>query len=115
MTTTILLSWPPSTNDLWRAVRGRNILSRKARLWLELAGKELLEQKIKPILGEIEMEIELCSPFNRPFDLDNRVKAVLDLLVKSGIIEDDSNRFLKRLVVSVGSGFKGATVVIRQI
>ena len=93
--TTYLVSWPPSTNGLWRAFRGRNILSRRARLWAESAAKELAEQRAKPIAGKVIIDIELNSPFKRSYDPDNRVKAVMDLLVKNGIIEDDSNQFVK--------------------
>ena len=32
-TQTLFFPWPPSTNDLWRACKGRNILSARYRSW----------------------------------------------------------------------------------
>lgn len=111
---TFFLSWPPSTNSLWRAFRGRNILSAKARVWHDVASKELICQKARPISGPVQIELALKSPTKRLYDLDNRIKAVLDLLVKNGIIEDDNNQILKRLVVSVDGDFVGATISVMR-
>jgi Holliday junction resolvase RusA-like endonuclease len=110
-----VISWPPSTNSLWRAYRGRNILSRPARLWAIKAEKELLDQGARPTRGPVEVDIELCAPTRRAFDPDNRTKAVLDLLVKSYVIEDDNNSIVKRISVSIGEGFVGARVTIRPV
>jgi len=112
--TTFTLTWPPSVNQIWRSVRGRNILSAEARQWRETAKNELLSQHVLPVNGQVEVEIVLRSPFNRPFDPDNRIKAVLDLLVENGIIDGDGDSVLKRITVSVGEDFQGATVTIRS-
>lgn len=115
-TVTYLLSWPPSTNDLWRAVNGRNILSRRARAWAETAGKEVLAQGLTTFPGPVTVDIDLQSPFRRPYDPDNRVKAVMDLLVKCAIIEGDSDRQVHRITVSTQeSGFVGARVTITLV
>ena len=112
---TLILSWPPSTNDLWRAYRGRNILSRRARLWADAAGKELLSQNIKPVKGPVWVDIALQSPYKRSFDPDNRVKALLDLLVKHTILEQDNNHIIHRLTVYTQIvGFEGARVTIQE-
>jgi len=108
-----VIPWPPSTNTLYRAFRGRNILSAKARKWAIDAGAALLEQKARPIKGPVEVEIELACPTKRKFDPDNRVKAVLDLLVKCYIIEDDDHSILRRFSVSLGEGFVGARVTVK--
>lgn len=98
----VKLSWPPSTNQLWRSFNGRNILSAAARDWFKSAGTELLAQKARPVHGEIAVEISLCSPYKKPFDPDNRVKAVLDLLVKNALIDSDSDKTIKCLTVRCG-------------
>lgn len=112
---TLTLSWPPSTNDLWRAFKGRNILSRKARAWYEAASLELLAQKAKPIKGPVWVTIALQSPFKRSYDPDNRIKCLLDLLVKNSILEGDSNSIIHRLTVYTQMvGFEGALVTIQE-
>jgi crossover junction endodeoxyribonuclease RusA len=111
----ILLPWPPSTNTLWRAVRGRNILSEKYRAWRQAAGMELMMQQPKKHLGPVAITIELCSPDKRRWDIDNKTKATLDLLVEHGVIEDDSASILKELTVRIGEGFTGAWVGIKPV
>lgn len=112
----LLLSWPPSVNDLYRAFRGRNILSAKARKWYEDGKAELLLQRATPVIGTVEIAVELASPTKRRYDPDNRIKAIFDLLVRCGIIEDDDNATIKRYSVDVdGEGFLGARVTIRKV
>jgi len=110
-----VLPWPPSTNSLWRAYRGRNILSFRARQWTLEASKELLAQGARPVHGPVEIEILLRSPTRRKFDPDNRTKAVLDLLVKNYILEDDNNEIIQRLSVAIDNcgEFTGAKVTIK--
>jgi Holliday junction resolvase RusA-like endonuclease len=112
---TYVVSWPPSVNELWRSWNGRNILSSRARRWKAAAELELLAQKPVPVPGQVAIHIELASPYGRRFDPDNKVKALLDLLVKNGIIEDDSDKIIKEQRVTVdGEGFKGARVTITK-
>ena len=66
MTQTFLLPWPPSVNGIWRAVRGRNILSQRYRHWREAASKALLLQRPKPVFGPVRVAIELAPPDRRP-------------------------------------------------
>ena len=87
----------------------------KARVWADRASKELLAQKVRPIKGPVEVDIELCSPTKRSFDLDNRIKAVLDLLVKCYIIEADNHSIVRRITALVGEGFEGARITIRKV
>nr|WP_281261308.1 RusA family crossover junction endodeoxyribonuclease [Devosia submarina] len=42
------------------------------------------------------IEMQLVAPDRRARDGDNLLKAPLDLLVKHGIIEDDSNKFVSK-------------------
>ncbi len=113
---TYTLSWPPSTNSLWRAVRGRNILSRQYRLWQDKAEEELFAQGLVKVDGPVTIDIELNSPHKRRYDPDNRVKAILDMLVRTLILEDDNDSFIHRLTVYTQlGGFEGATVKIRKV
>lgn len=116
----ILLPWPLSTNKLWRAVRmGRsrigNILSAEARDWKKEATVMLSQQSPRMFHCPVEITIALSAPTRRAFDLDNRTKIILDLLVSCAVIQDDSNRFVKRLLVEESDeDFTGALVTIAQ-
>jgi len=102
---TFLLPWPPSVNGMWRAVQGRNILSQRYRLWRDAASKALAIQRPKHVLGPVSVAIELTPPDARAYDLDNRVKPILDLLVASAVIDGDDHRIVREVTVSAGSGF----------
>ena len=109
------IEWPPSSNAIWRAWKGRNITSAKYREWKKTAGAALEAQHVEPIIGPVEIEIDLCSPTKRAFDIDNRAKPILDLLVSHGVIESDDNRTVKSLALFAhDQGFVGAHVTIKS-
>jgi len=93
------LPWPPSVNQYWRAVSGRNILSAKARAWKKLAEQSLMLSRPAPVYGPAIVIIHLFPPTKRKYDIDNRVKAILDLLVKCGILQEDDNEHVVQLIV----------------
>jgi crossover junction endodeoxyribonuclease RusA len=109
---TLIISWPPSTNSLWRACAGRNVLSARYRAWRNTAGLELMAQRPKKHSGPVTIAIELSPPDRRSFDIDNRSKALLDLLVMCNVIERDSSDILRELSIRLGEGFSGARVTI---
>lgn len=112
-----LVDWPPSVNQLWRAYHGRNILSARARQWFVSASKQLAIQKVKPTRGQVEIGIDLCAPHNRRYDPDNRVKALLDLLVKNGILDGDDDSIITFFSVRVvkNGGFAGASITVKGV
>jgi Holliday junction resolvase RusA-like endonuclease len=77
-----------------------------------LAGKQLLAQRARPVSGPICVKIELACPQRRKFDLDNRIKPLLDLLVTHGLIDADDAGTVKHITVCEGTGFIGARVSI---
>ena len=99
MTQTYHLPWPISVNSLWRAYKGRNILSRRARLWAEVAEKRLALQHPEAVQGPVQLTIQLSPPTRRAYDLDNRCKTIIDLLVSCGVIDGDDAGTLKKLTV----------------
>lgn len=107
-----ILPWPTSTNSLWRAYKGRNILSKKAREWATAAKAELQYQGAKPIKGPVRLSFALSSPTKRVFDLSNRIKIVEDVLVDMGIIERDDCTIVRHIEISLGSGFTGVMVTV---
>ena len=105
MTSSIRLPFPPSTNRLWRVVRGRAICSKSYRDWIAIAGAELMGQRPKKHQGAVTVSIELGPPDGRK---------TLDLLVKQRVIEGDDTGLLRSLSIRVGEGFVGARVAIES-
>jgi Holliday junction resolvase RusA-like endonuclease len=112
----IILPWPISTNAIWRAIsmggRPRNILSKKYREWKIKADAAILEQNPERISGPVSIAIELCPPNKRAFDLDNKAKCLLDILVLHQIIESDSINCVRYLTIGLADGFEGARILI---
>jgi crossover junction endodeoxyribonuclease RusA len=114
---TFFLPWPPSANGMWRALKGRNILSERYRLWRETASKTLIAQRPKPVLGPVRVAIALSPPDARAYDLDNRVKPILDLLVSNRVIGGGGHITVRELTVSAaespgGGRLSGARVTV---
>lgn len=86
-----LVNIPPSTNGLYANVpkRGR-VRSERYRSWSNVAGWELKRQRPGTIKGHVALTIEVERKDARRQDVSNRIKAVEDLVVEHGIIEDDS-------------------------
>ena len=83
------MPWPPSANQIYRATNGRVIKSKKYRAWIQHATAHLLAEGIEKVPPPYQVEITLIPPDKRRFDIDNRLKSVLDILQKSDILEDD--------------------------
>lgn len=94
----LLLPKPPSLNRLYRAVDGRSIISSEYRAWIKLAQQEVMLQKPRLLKGRVDVHVELLCPDKRRRDIDNfGFKAVIDLLKKIGVIEDDDSRFVRSI------------------
>jgi len=107
------LPWPPGAEQLWRSVGRRNILSAAARNWSLIASQELAIQKPRSTPGPVRVRIKLCAPSKRGYEaIDNRIKSVLDLLVRMALIEGDGCDIVKSLLVLQGGPKPGAHVTI---
>lgn len=113
---TISLPCPPSLNSSYANIPGRGrIATKKLKSWKVEAGWQLQLQKPRKFDGPVIVEVAIQrTPRERCADIDNRLKACLDLLVSHGVIKDD------RLVVSVkgtwiaqGTG-KACTVTVSK-
>lgn len=82
---------PPSTNQLYS---GRRFKTPTYKAWINEAGWEVKLRNIQPIKGPFHLTIYLPGKM----DLDN-LKAIPDLLVSMGIIEDDRRKFMRKLIV----------------
>jgi Holliday junction resolvase RusA-like endonuclease len=86
------ISMPPSLNNAYRNVPGKGRVKDEAYAsWMNDAVKILaaLVPAHQRIAGRISVSIVL--PEKMRGDIDNRVKPILDALVKSGRVDDDRN------------------------
>ena len=97
------LPWPPSANHAWRAVDGKVHRSEPYRDYKKAVGDSVLEQRVRRHWTTDRLAIGLVfyPPNARTFDIDNRVKTVLDCLMHAGVILDD--RFVDVIVLARGS------------
>lgn len=99
-TITVDLPWPPSANKIWRSGNRRVYRSQKYNSWFKEAFYVFKESRPKKIDGIFSAEIILYPPDDRHSDIDNRIKVLLDLAQKVGVIEND--RFCRGLNVVHG-------------
>lgn len=109
--TNLLLPLPPSVNNY--LVRGRNgvRLSDKARAYKQasyLAIKPYAPSQ--PVTTRLAGVFTICPATRARFDLDNKMKLVLDSLQAAGFFVDDSQ--FDELLISRGSIVKGGQVVV---
>ena len=86
---------PPSTNNIYH---GRRYKTETYTSWATAAGWEVKAQRPTPVPGRLRVRLEVPFRLNR--DVDNGAKALLDLAVNLGLIEDDS-RVDELLIVRV--------------
>lgn len=104
---------PPSLNNAFINVAGKGRVRSKAyRAWAEEAGWMVKAKRNGTIEIPVSVAIELCPRTRRSYDIDNRGKPCLDLLVSCGVLPDDSNKFIKSLAIrEVASGPECAIIV----
>lgn len=84
---TFTLPMPPTSNNLYAHYEGGRFKTQQYSDWIIAAGWQLRIQKPFSINGEYHLEVEVSPPRG---DRQNRLKAISDLLVKHGVVEDDS-------------------------
>lgn len=87
----VRLPWPPSVNHYWAARGNARYISPQARAWQREAMAMIRQQVGRPRPFTVPVAIVLAAhpPDNRRRDLDNLLKATLDLLVAANILDDD--------------------------
>lgn len=107
---------PPSVNRTrrvdWSAIRG-------VKAWQNVANAYVLAAKgraISPLklakISRFELLVVL-SEHHSKIDLDNGLKALIDYLRRIELIEDDSPKHMRRLVVEFGLAPMGCRVTVR--
>lgn len=98
------LPFPPSTNNLFTqgVVKGkvRRFPSRQYKAWREEAVIRIRAawRSKPPYAVPVVVKIELTPRDSRARDADNYAKPILDALVASRVLADDSNRWVKAVV-----------------
>lgn len=93
----------PSVNAAFRNVAGKGRVKTTAyNSWIDGALRALISQRAKKIVPPVSVTIEL--PMVTLGDLDSRCKTALDLLVRAGIIQDDSKRYVRSISMSFYDG-----------
>lgn len=87
--TSLSLPFPPSTNGLYKNVKGGRVKTARYVAWQVLATLQLRQQRPTPVSGRYRLSLTLDAPDARRRDADNLIKAVSDLLVSQGVISDD--------------------------
>jgi Holliday junction resolvase RusA-like endonuclease len=101
----------PSTNNLFRNVRRGRVKTAKYQSWIETAGWELATQHPPKIAGSVAVTALVGLSKRRP-DIDNGLKALIDLFVAHQVLDDDANvvEVFARLDKCVPSGRVHVTV-----
>lgn len=105
MTCRLKFPWPPSMNSQWRNVDGRAVLSLAARKWKAAADKEVQWQRPMTFgTARVKVSVDLHAPNLRRYDIDNRVKLLLDSLQRMHVVADDSQ--VDVLIINRGAVIK---------
>lgn len=94
----IALPFPPPLSACFVNVSGRGrVASKRYKAWTLEALWEIKLQRVKSIHGAVNINVQLVAPDSRARDAGNLDKAICDVLVKAGIIADDSNRYIRKI------------------
>lgn len=110
------LPWPPSVNTYWRSAviggRVRVYVSDKGKAYRKEAGWRIAGARARAgLAGRVALEIRAFPPDRRKRDLDNTLKAVLDVMTEVGVWNDDSQ--VDELTIRRGDVVKGGRLEIR--
>jgi crossover junction endodeoxyribonuclease RusA len=107
----VRLPWPPSVNHYWKAQGNRRFISKAARTWLDEAVLLLRASRVR-FEGPVKVSLYLSPPDRRKRDGDNLEKAIMDALVKAGVIRDDSLWHVPKSCRELVEGCKGYVVLV---
>lgn len=111
---TIRLPFPPSGNRQARHAGGAHYLSPEAARYRGAVAGVLSAMGYghyrKPLPGQgsskLSIKVLLVPPSKHAMDADNRLKSLLDALVKGGLLQDDSNRVVGSVYAEWGEPSK---------
>ena len=108
----LMLPFPPSTNTVWRNLRGRTLLSKRGREFRKTVGAMVGQQYIGlPLESRLAVTVTLYPPDRRKRDIDNYGgKALLDALTHAQVWADDEQ--IDRLTIIRGDNTKGGRCLV---
>ena len=112
---TYRLPLPPTTNNLFAHYGSKRYINPQYAAWLRAAGWELQGQRAGSPCPLIEGDVQAIVLVRRPSkraDLDNRLKAVFDLLVRQAVIRDDTQ--IVRIAAAWGD-VEGCEVTVESV
>ena len=111
--TSFWIPWPPTSNTMFGLKGHHRFVSKTYADWKDAAGEHLMQQRPEKIEGPVWISLRLKAPTKRKWDIDNRVKPILDLLVTHQIIEDDNSSIVRRIDVRAeDDGGPGAYITL---
>lgn len=112
------LKFPPSANRYWRNFKGVTVLSDEAKLYRVHVYQECLVKRCrKNLTSRLAVELELYPDTRRKFDIDNRLKPLIDAFQHAGVYADDEqiDELTVRRMEKVASGNAYCIVRIKEI
>jgi crossover junction endodeoxyribonuclease RusA len=112
MSNKLTLPFPPSINHYWK----HRAIGRRASVYLSseaIAYREAVKntlQAAKPLQTRLSVSVQLHAPNRRKYDIDNRVKSLLDALTHSGYWQDDE--LIDQLHIERGNIINGGLCVV---
>ena len=82
------LPFPPTVNHMWGFAGKRKYLKKEAHEFRRIVQEAAIEAQAK-ISGRIAIFVALYAPTKRKYDLDNRIKSLLDALEHAGVFLND--------------------------
>ena len=116
MTVRLKLPFPPPLSACFTNAPGRGrVPTARYKAWTTEALWQIAAQKPPKIDGEVSISVGLVAPDKRARDAGNLDKAICDVLVKAGVIKDDSNKYVRRLSYEWLPSGDPVTVLINPI
>lgn len=107
----LTLPAPPSVNNLFATVGKRRITSKRYASWQQEAKAAFFAQAPQPPhFGHVHVDL-LFERNRRIRDLDNLIKAPIDFLVRTYLIEDD--HLVDRITAAWSDTVKGMQITVR--
>lgn len=110
----LVLPWPPSVNHIYNRRRGGGVyLKPSVKAFREKVWYATRSQRAPMGIDyPVDVVCYLSPPNNRRVDADNLNKAILDALVKAGVLVDDSRGIVDSIKAAWGPNVSDGRVVV---